>query len=179
MGRTIRQMEAEPWNCLEIEENLEKQAQMKYDLNISKWIYFSIAGGGGKNMTKEEWIQDVVSHIDDTYQREAIARQLEEKLAKKMIKQRNEYYVLKQLGTPEEYYEKHYSRKSSKKFNLIAGGILILVGILLLFINIFFADNLLFSQSVRGIKNGVFYSSGLILGIGILVLIGGLRTSKK
>lgn len=74
-------------------------------------------------MTKEEWIRSVVSHIDDEYQREAIARQLQEKLTK-MIKQKNEKDVLHQLGDPDQYYNKHYSRKASKKFSIIVGSIL-------------------------------------------------------
>lgn len=131
-------------------------------------------------MTKEEWIRSVVSHIDDEYQREAIARQLQEKLTK-MIKQKNEKDVLHQLGDPDKYYNKHYSRKASKKFSIIVGSILTFFGALLSIITFLSANNILFEQGrfFGRANNDPLYGAGLILALGLIVLIGGLRSNKK
>lgn len=131
-------------------------------------------------MTKQEWIQAVVSHIADEYQRNAATRQLEENLSK-MIRRRNEIEVLKELGDPTEYYEKHFGGKSAKKFNIIAGIVLILVGAFLLLLNVLSANSILFEQIrwAPATRNNVLYGSGLIFAIGIITLVSGILSYKK
>lgn len=122
-------------------------------------------------MSTKEWIDKVVINNDDNFQKEAIERELNKNIAK-LSKNSTEEEVLLKLGDPEVYYQKHFDKKSSKKFNLIIGSILTVVGFILLVVTFLNRDSELLHQ-IRifpDARNNIFYGSGVVLAIGVVTL---------
>lgn len=126
-------------------------------------------------MTKAEWIEKAVAGIEDDYQRKAAARQLEDKISSLTAKAEKSA-VLEKMGDPTDYYRKHFSEKSGRRVSIIAGAILLVVGVLFLLAYWQFGDSPIFQQ-VRWFaaqRNNVLYGSGLLVSIGVVTLVKGL-----
>lgn len=129
-------------------------------------------------MKTSEWIERVISNIDNADLRRKVQRELEVKIHD-LLFSHNEEKVLEKLGDPDIYFKKHYLNNNDKTFFKIAivvGLLLILLGILSLLAvmsNLELFDH--FRRTAFGVSEGPIYFGGLLIGIGIISVFSGMK----